>query len=284
MSKLSLKIMAAQLIDLIVSAGFVKFIFSIFDIDCGLHAEIILLITSTITLFLTNNILSGALFKKTLGETIFGLERIKKWQLSLSLSSFKEAQTSIFKKIFNSILSLLIISAPMFTDQFIDQFGTSVTGITNSNLKWKPYEHPEELWKIEFPTKPLAEEKNIHLPDSQKITISEIVAKEESLAYSVSTTKLPSSITKWSPNLVLKGCFKVVEKNTPKAESTTEKIFKYKNNHPTLPYSLTEGDQFVSGRLILIGDTLYKLEVKIPTVEKEHHKEKLTKFFNSFSP
>jgi hypothetical protein len=284
MNHLSLKFIFAKAIDLITSVSTI----AVFYLLVGSQLELISQLFTIGIFSIIPLILNSLLFKffnvQTLGEAIMKVKKTRSFRFYRFHRSL-EADDSLpfIQRISYMMLSLFLVTAPLLTDQVIDQYSTNVTGLKTSNLKWKPFKHPEDDWKIEFPTKPSTQEKVISLPNSSELTLSEITSKQEKLSFSIASATLPENLLKWSPNLILKASIKILANNLEKVESSTDKIFKYKN-FPTLPYTLTQGEKVIFGRLILIEDTLYKLEVECPKAEKELHQEKLNKFFNSFSP
>lgn len=274
----------AKVIDFVTSASIITFIYSLLDQDLGIEIEILTILGFTFIPLLLNYLLFKFFGIQTLGEAIVGIKKIKGFKLSkIDEKIEKDSFLKPANRITYFITAIFLVAAPFCSDLFMDKFSNDVTGLTVSKLKWKPYQHPENEWKIEFPVKPDMKEKTLNLPNSTELKLSEITAQHNQLSYSIASASLPDDLMKWSPNLILKGSFKILASNIKGATTSTDKIFKYKSA-PTLPYTFEQGNKFVYGRLILIKDTLYKLEVECPKSEKDLHKEKLDKFFNSFHP
>ncbi len=278
-----LKLILSKMIDGMISLSTTKFVFNLISIDTSDLIGISIYLIASFGIFIINDLLTTHLAGHTLGEGLLQIEKSKKWCWPFSKKSFQPAKIQFLHQLLYSFSALILILAPIFQDSLIDEFGNQVTGLTKSNLKWTPYKHPDHEWKIEFPSTPSSKEKNIDLPDSNQLKLKETIAQEEDLFYSIATTSLPADITKWGSNLVLKGSMKILANNLNGAKTSTNKIFQYQN-HPTLPYTITVEDKVIYGRLILIEDTLYKLEVECPLKEAEMHQHKLDKFFNSFVP
>ena len=285
MKTLKLKYLFAKLIDFVTSASIITFIYNLLDQELNLEIEILIVFGVTFIPMIMNFLLFKFFGISSLGETILGIKKKKDFKIK-NMSQGIEKETSIpkFNRIINTLIALIFTISPFFSDAFITQYGDDVSGLNRSNLIWKSYKHPEDEWKIEFPTKPVLQEKDLQLPNQETITLNEVVSEQETLSYSISSATLPDNLLKWSPNLILKGSIKILDKNhTDNSKSTTNKIFKYKN-FASLPYFYIQKDNYIFGRLILANSTLYKLEVECPIGEKDLHNEKVNKFFNSFNP
>lgn len=95
--------------------------------------------------------------------------------------------------------------------------------------------------------------------------------------YSVSYTTLPESLTKWGSKLVLGGALKVLNQNM----YILGKHSSVCDNFPALHYEATNQEGFLVGKLILIGQKLYKVEALYHQPEE---KEAAEKFIESFHP
>ena len=279
MKTIRLKYLLSKIIDFVTSASIITFIYNLLDQELNLEFEIFTVIGITFIPMIMNFLLFKFFGISSLGETIIGIKKKKEFKIK-NINQGIEKETSIPKlnRIANALIALIFIISPFFSDAFITNYGDDVSGLNRSNLVWKYYKHPENEWKIEFPTKPILQEKDLQLPNQETITLNELISEQETLSYSISSATLPENLLKWSPNLILKSSIKILDKNhTDNCKSTTSKIFKYKN-FATLPYFYIKNECYIFGRLILANSTLYKLEVECPI------NEKVNKFFNSFNP
>ena len=283
MQNLTKRFFTAKLIDFSIEFSVISFILNLLNLKLSLSLELLLTFGGACVLFAIDHFFSKFSKVKTIGEAILGIKKLENFSFKKVSCHVIKDSTSLAEKITYGVIALFFASSPLISDILIDRFGNTVTGLSYSNLKWKPYHHPEDSWKIEFPTKPKTQAKKIKLPDSNHLHLSEIIAEHDLLSYSIAAAKLPDNLLKWSPNLILKGSIKILANNIKNVRSETDKIFKYQN-YPTLPYTFQVDEKLIYGRLILIEDTLYKLEVECPLQEKDTQQEKLDKFFNSFIP
>jgi hypothetical protein len=275
--------LSAKAIDLLVSVSIVKFLSDALSLEMNSIKAIFFLFLGFTAIYLLIEMISSKLFKKTLGEGIFSLERTIPELVSTRSTLIYKPRIARYKRWISLILIASFSVLPFYTDQIVDRFGNSVTGFSASNLSWIPYSPADQDWSIEFPTKPSFQEKNLKVPGRDKLKLSEIISEEELLSYSVLSTKIPENLLRWGPNLVMKGALKIFADNMASSKTLYKKAAKYKN-HPCLQYGIQQGNDMVVGRLVMIEDTLYKLEVNLPRDAVETEQEKLDKFFSSFVP
>ncbi|MCH9613739.1 MAG: hypothetical protein SP1CHLAM54_07480 [Chlamydiia bacterium] len=166
---------------------------------------------------------------------------------------------------------------PLFKDMVIDGDLASLT-----DVKWKGFKDPKGGFTIEFPEKPKEDNSELAVPNSS-LPLTEVkCSPNKDIHYSVMYTTLPSKWLRYSPSLVLKGSLKYISKHM-KTRIVEKSVKKFKNR-PALDYVFFDGKLEIAGKLILIGDTLYKVEVKYPYAERANIKESLDKFLSSFNP
>jgi len=154
------------------------------------------------------------------------------------------------------------------------------------NLSWKNYHDPEGAYSIQFPGAPEAEATELAIPKSkEKLPFHAIKyqLEKEGIEYSLNYTVLPNSWLKWKPSLLLRGALKVLTSHLSQGKilkKTTESHHKY----PALGYSLQKKNNLkCSGRLILVGNVLYKVDMTYPQELEENIQEHLNAFLDSFS-
>jgi hypothetical protein len=278
------RLIIAKIIDFAIEFSIIYFIFSLLNFHFPLWLDALILCTATSVVFTIDHLFSKYTGVCTIGESIVRVQKNKNFSFRQAVHHLSLVDKSLPERFVYSLIALFfLITPPVLSDYFIDGMSNSVTGLSTSHLKWKPYLDKEEEWKIEFPTKPKMQEKTLKLPNSDHLKLSELIAEHDELSYSIASAKLPDNLLKWSPNLILKGAVKIVSHNSPDTTSKTEPIISFKD-YPTLPYSLKSKDKLIMGRLLLIEDTLYKLEVEALGEKAEIAADKVQKFFHSFSP
>lgn len=197
------------------------------------------------------------------------------------------------KKFTATALALGVISSPMLMEEFRDYvFDTGsplfkdmvIDGdlATLTDVNWKTFKDPNTGFSIQFPVKPKKDDSELAIPNSS-LPLTEVKCNpSEDIHYSVMYTTLPSKWLCYSPSLVLKGSLKYISKHM-KTRIVEKSVNKFKRL-PALDYVFFDGKLETAGKLILVGSTLYKVEVKYPYAERGKIQESLDKFLSSFEP
>ena len=197
------------------------------------------------------------------------------------------------KKITAMAIALGVISSPLLMEEFRDyMFDTGRPLFKNmvmdgdiatlTDVKWKSFKDPQGGFTIEFPERPKKEEAELAVPNSS-LPLTEVKCNPATdIHYSVMYTTLPSKWLCYSPSLVLKGSLKYISKHM-KTRIIEKSVKKFKRL-PALDYIFFDGKIETAGKLILVGNTLYKVEVKYPYGERTQIQGSLDKFLSSFDP
>lgn len=124
---------------------------------------------------------------------------------------------------------------------------------------WVQYISDDGKFSVQFPKKPEVASKTIDVPNGDPINLSEFKAEKDA-SFSVSYLELPKKWRIFSSNTLLKGAMKVVQEHMPGTQLIDKKIVKHKN-YPAMDFRMKEGENEIEGRLILVGNTLYRLMV-----------------------
>jgi hypothetical protein len=143
---------------------------------------------------------------------------------------------------------------------------------------WIKYISDEGKFSVNFPKKPEVGVKTYENPDGEPINLNEVKIEKEA-EFSVSYLDLPKKWKLFSSSTLLKGAMKVVMEHMPGTEMIDKNIVKHKN-YPAMDFRLKEGENVIEGRLILVGNTLYRLMVVYypDTPRSQQHET----FLNSF--
>jgi len=143
---------------------------------------------------------------------------------------------------------------------------------------WVQYLSDDGRFSVQFPKKPEVVQQTFEVPNDKPINLSEVKVKKEA-TFSVSYLELPKKWKLFGSNTLLKGAMKVVLQHMPGANIVEQKIVKHKN-YPAMDFKMKEGVTEIEGRLILVGNTLYKLSVVyFPDTPRDQQHES---FLNSF--
>jgi len=149
---------------------------------------------------------------------------------------------------------------------------------------WIVYLPKEGDFTIKFPKRPDFTSRELPIPKSEEtLPYHEYTSEDGLIKASVSYTVLPDNWLKWGSGMVLKGALKVIMDDTKNAHligsgSNSVKSF------PALDFERRQGDLQTAGTLVLVGNTLYKIEITYPEKELHQVKDKIAPFINSFQP
>ena len=155
---------------------------------------------------------------------------------------------------------------------FTALFGKPITyysiGLDNkiSTNGWMQYYSMTRGFTVNFPTDPKEQSKQLEIPDSDKVLKYEEISSQQTkdVLYSVSYMELPSKWRWAGSNTLLKGALDLLVKYSPQQSQIVDRELLLYQNHRALDFHLKEGDNDVSGRFILVDNTLYKLTVVYP--------------------
>lgn len=177
--------------------------------------------------------------------------------------------------------TLSYLSSVTNTDFFTDGENSDFHGGDLAN--WNKIDQNEVGAEIYFPQAPEFSIEHYPVPKSQlKLELKQYKYTDAAHQYSLTYTTLPKTWTKWGSNLVLNvGINYVVDK-----KSITHKKKCKHYNHPALEYKLKKDGQETTGMLILVNDTMYKIEFQhqeeLASLSAEN--QLLNTFLGSFKP
>ncbi|MBS0585715.1 MAG: hypothetical protein JSR76_05385 [Verrucomicrobia bacterium] len=141
---------------------------------------------------------------------------------------------------------------------------------------------PDNLsFSILFPKDPAFREITRPVPKSNLTLHYQEYSHKDKITYTIGCTQLPKSWTKWGSGLVFKGAFHFLYGDDAKVNR------KKKTSHanfPALEYEITKGKEKITGKLVLVKETLYKVEISQKEALTEEEQAFAEKFFASFFP
>jgi len=153
---------------------------------------------------------------------------------------------------------------------------------------WKTYADPKGDYILEFPGVPEISETKIAIPKSKDhLPFQTINYFTESMdvEYNLTHTILPDSWLKWNSALLLRGALKVVASHISDNAKILKKHTKRYKNYPAVEFVMQKkNNQECAGRLILVGNVLYKIEVIYPKEKQTDVQDQLNAFLDSFEP
>lgn len=173
-------------------------------------------------------------------------------------------KSSFFSKTLLIALAAIVTTFVTFPDPTIGRIssmvGIEVPAIIRKNNsknfeKWAKIS--EKSFSIFFPKKPKFFEKDYPIPGSStKLHVKEY-HHEADLHFSLTYTTLPSSWTIWGSSRVLKTALSQMEKRIGRIQ--TKSMMKH-DSYPAMYYVLKNGKKATIGKLILVKNTLYRVE------------------------
>jgi len=163
--------------------------------------------------------------------------------------------------------------------QFPQEFGKEV-----SVRGWVHYTSSEGDFTADFPSKPKIEQKQLEIPQAKRtVDYQEVKSSHANhVTYSVSAIELPKKFSFFGTGTILKGALSVLQENLHvKTKLISRKLTKH-GEHPAIDFHLHKGTEDIKGRLVLVGQRLFKIEFIEPfDIEAE---EVGFAFINSFKP
>ena len=272
------------------------FIVDILNLDLIFYIVITLFLT---ILFVPVEATLIKYFKTTLGKYIFGIRYSNTFtwrnafRFSFRRALFLKMPAEILHKKPKRLSHILAIT----TSFLLSSLSLAPEATLNQASKILPFEFLQELkvkrngggncpdgWvkltsAIElpflafFPEEPKLKETRKPIPHSTHILVYKEFTQEK---YSLGYVDLPASWVKWGSNLVFKGTLQQVVSHEKGTITQKEKTFH--EQFPAMDYEIERNGSKTLGRLILVGTTVYKLEV----TEKTSSKESADLFFNAF--
>jgi hypothetical protein len=147
---------------------------------------------------------------------------------------------------------------------------------------WIEFTSKEKSFTAFFPEKPKFIEKDFPVPRSDEVLLyKEHADKSLTEKHSIGSLDLPVGWTaKWGPQTVLKGALYIL--------SDGRKIIKKeKSIHEEFPatlYEMRQKDHYILGKLVLVENTLFKLEVETDHSPTDQERILANSFFASFHP
>lgn len=231
----------------------------------------------------------------TPGKALFGM-RVKG---SKDLLSFKEAlkralligkrpgevvqtEPTLFRLISAYAVTAALLSFSILSQNIITNY-TIGCERQQKVSGWLHFVSEEAGFRVSFPTKPKVEEKEVELPrTSGSVSYNEYKSQPSDVTYSVSYIDIPKKWSFVSSNRILKGVLNVVLKLEEGSE-LIDKEFVMHGEYPALNFHFSKGADEVVGRMIRVGQRLFKLTVSYPIslAEKPVPKEFIDSFGSS---
>ena len=146
---------------------------------------------------------------------------------------------------------------------------------------WKEYSSSEGGFRVLFPQEPECESKVLPVPSQNRnLSYNELKSYQtQKVYYSISYIELPRRWKMAGASRLLNGALDLIVEHTAGAKLLEKNMTKHKNLR-AMDFHLSQGEEEVQGRLILVGTTLFRLSVVYPP--SLAHQLQKTEFLNSF--
>ena len=270
---------------------------SIFILDlCDLSLVYSVILTLSLTLlFIPVEALFLRYFSTTLGKYISGYKynEIFTWKSAYTLAwrkalflRIKTEEIRIKPRLIAHILAFGVVLIGISPEKSVNQackalpfewaqsFVMKRNGGGNCPDGWVKLITAEPLpFTAFFPTVPVLEEISKPIPHSERV----LLYKEYKIdQYSLGFVDLPQNWVKWGSNIVFKAAISQI--TSKEKGNVTHKTKTTHDEFPAMDYKIDREGKTAIGRLILVGTTVYNLEVKL----EENSKEQAILFFNAF--
>lgn len=140
----------------------------------------------------------------------------------------------------------------------------------------------DDAFKAYFPFAPELTQGELPIPGNASLPLIEHKAENEH-TFSVAYTVFPKKWLSYSDNTILKHSLKEMANAMP-GTSIKYKVYADHGPHKAIDYTLSSEGKDILGRMILVNDHLYKIEIKHDAAQKSELQEIMNRFIQSFSP
>ncbi|MCI0382102.1 MAG: RDD family protein [Chlamydiae bacterium] len=179
-----------------------------------------------------------------------------------------------------TILGICFASVCIFASLFLTAIKDYQGGLAPLKKSWSTHSYVTEKFEVEFPKKPVEEEKQLDVPDTNHtINYQEVRSETRDVSYAVSYLDFPKKWRLLGTGTLLRKSLEILISAEEGAELVTQKVVMHQN-YPALDFIYKRADQEIKGRMVLIGTTLYRLAVSYPNEISE--KLNPSQFIDSF--
>ena len=130
-------------------------------------------------------------------------------------------------------------------------------------IKWEAFTPEDQRFSVKFPAEPVKSKKGMNIANTH-IEFQEYSAEVKDSLYAVSYLDFPGKWRFLGTNKLLTKIFEVLVQQ----EQNMERVFKQElskhNGYSALNYHYKESGKEVRGKLIIVGNTLYRISITAP--------------------
>lgn len=214
------------------------------------------------------------------------LALMQKSKKELSFDQDIESENITWRaSVLGSILIASFTLSPFAWDHF--HRGSAVPHYLDPQLykSWTAFNASDKTFSAYFPLKVETIESQLPVPDDIKfLELTEHTAKHENHGtFSLAYTELPKKWLKYSDKLIIKHSMLHMADSMENTD-LVKRNFAMHGNIPCIDYTLKSDGNDILGRMLLIGNRLYKIELKCNGSSNDAAREQHALFINSFLP
>ena len=135
-------------------------------------------------------------------------------------------------------------------------------GGSQSSIKWERVSPIGSRFAVSFPTSPQQLDKQLRVPGGGRpMHYQELVAEVRGANYSVSYLDFPRKWKLIGSHSLMRKSLDLLMAHEGKDRLLTSQKFVTHRGYPALDYVAKEGDREIHGRLVVVGNTLFKIDV-----------------------
>lgn len=232
-------------------------------------------------------------FKTTLGKSLFGIRienhlggKLPFW-IALKRACFFGTRPGLIRQKALSGMRYIVAVCCLVLLTGVSYFEKEIAVMTTGFEKyktiegWTDYTCQDGGFRVLLPQDPEIESKVLPVPSQNRnLDYKELTSHQtQKVYYSISYIDLPKRWKMAGTTRLLEGALDLIVEHTPGSALLDKNLTKHKNFR-ALDYHMSQGDEEVQGRLILVGMTLYQLTVVYPP--SLAHQLQKTEFLDSF--
>lgn len=148
-----------------------------------------------------------------------------------------------------------------------------------NSSEWSAFSPEDQRFHVQFPSDPKEDVKEIDVAD-KKIEYQEYTSEIEDTQYMVSYIDFPGMWKMVGSKKLLNKSFDALIEHDQNVEQLISKEHSFHKGLPSLHYQLKQAGKDVRGRLIIAGNTIYRVTVAYP--ESIAEKVQIEAFLDSF--
>ncbi|MCB1118078.1 MAG: hypothetical protein KDK50_05825, partial [Chlamydiia bacterium] len=183
------------------------------------------------------------------------------------------------------VLTGAFISSPIGWDRWHRSANITMVHIDPKDYKgWTAFESDDKLFRIYFPEKSDTNESELPIPGDQPLALNEHSSVHKELGtFTVAYTQLPQKWLKYSDKLIIKHALVNMAENMDSTDLVTRN-YSMHGTIQAIDYVLKSKGNDVLGRMMLVNDRLYKIELQANGAAGDEAKAAQELFTKSFQP